>query len=54
MIWMEIEPMHFLLNIMTIFRTVWQNILFGDPIKPMKTLILIYPNEAGKFLLYFL
>jgi hypothetical protein len=51
---MEFEPMHFLLNIMTFLRTVWQNFLFGDQIKPLEILILIYPNQAENIVLYFL
>jgi len=50
---MEFEPMHFLLNIMTILRTVLQNVLFWDQIKPLQVLILIYPNHAENFVLYF-
>jgi hypothetical protein len=41
--------MHFLLNIMTILRTVWQNILFEDQIKPLQILILIYPTKPKMF-----
>jgi len=51
---MEFEPMNFRLNIMTILRTVWQNILFGDEREPLQILILIYPNQAENFVLYYL
>ena len=50
---MEFEPMHFLLNIMTILRTVWQNVLFEDQIKPLQILILTSPNKPNIFFFTF-
>jgi hypothetical protein len=51
---MEFEPMHLGLNNMSILRTLWQNILFGDQTKPLEILILMYPNQAENFVLWFL
>jgi len=45
---------HLQLTIMTILRTLWRNNIFGDQIKPLQILILIYLNQAELFVIYFL